>query len=288
MCNSLSAQSTADDLPILDTAYSLLLQYIRLCNVCQISHSKEERAVALVCLKTICSNINIIYNQVYLKFKMWPGSLSGTLDRKSELLTSQQKQLWWQLSFPHETQVRFLIYKVILTLESLVLLLSGKTIPQYCSPTKTNNQPSVLDQVIFRPVSIIDPYLLAIKSNYYYPLLPEPIMTEEPHQPETLTSDEDPSMQIDGKPAAKSPPRAKTISPEVITVEHSLEVITELIKEIESDDEPVESQQEGTNDCDTVPAKASSYRHRFALYRKKHISNRRCLKLIYSSPSPRA
>jgi hypothetical protein len=67
--------------------------------------------------------------------------------------------------------------------------------------------------------------------------------------------------KVTGDETSLSPVRTKT--PEVITVESSLEEITEFLKELENDEAPTQTQSDQTQ-----PVRASSYCHRFALYRK--------------------
>jgi hypothetical protein len=259
---------TTEDLPILDTACALILQHIRVCNVCQLSISAEERAVALVCLRTIWNNISLIRDQVHLNFKLSPLGLSSTQQQKREVILNLQSQLWRQLTFPHDTEVRYFTYRVILTLESIILLLSTNTFPELKLPRTYSDQPSVLQQIIFCPIKILDPYISALRRNYYYPISLEPAMVGEHENTGTPEAEEESTMQIDGKPSAQSSTKEKAPLSEVITVEHSLSVITDLIKEIESEGVPTQTQLEAIEETPARPVKASSYRHRFALYRK--------------------
>jgi hypothetical protein len=126
----------------------------------------------------------------------------------------------------------------------------------------------VLQQIIFCPIKIIDPYISALQENYYYPVLLEPAMMGEPETTETPEMEEESTMWIGSKPAVQSSTREKAPLPDVITVEHSLSVITDLIKEIESEEVPTQTQSEAIDETPDQPIKASSYRHRFALYRK--------------------
>jgi len=188
--------------------------------------------------------------------------------QKREVILNLQSQLWRQLSFPHDTEVRYLTYKVILTLESIILLLSTNKLPQLKLPRTYSGQPSVLQQIIFCPIKILDPYISALRRNYYYPILLELAMVGEHENTETPETEEESTMQIDSKPTAQSSTREKAPLSEVITVEHSLSVITDLIKEIESEEVPTQTQPEAIEETPAQPVKASSYRHRFALYRK--------------------
>ena len=45
---------------------------------------------------------------------------------------------------------------------------------------KLKSNPSIIDQIIHRPLAIIDPYTLALRRNYYFPIAPEEsIMSDE-------------------------------------------------------------------------------------------------------------
>jgi len=57
--------------------------------------------------------------------------------------------------------------------------------------------------------------------------------------------------------------------PSIITVKHSMDTISELLKEFEADDPPIQMEPEEVEIA--VPAlKSTSYRHRFAIYRRNN------------------
>jgi hypothetical protein len=91
-------------------------------------------------------------------------------------------QLWKHLSFPHETNIREHIFKIFLSIEPVIANISNWTsrdFPQNCTfPAKQKQcYPSVSEQVIWRPLSILDSYTLALQRNFYYPLtMPESTM----------------------------------------------------------------------------------------------------------------
>jgi len=82
--------------------------------------------------------------------------------------------------------------------------------------------------------------------------------TEEPITNDELMNDSEPKV-------SNTPPQSPLKAKPVITVEDSLAVIKELIEEIEADEAPIHTEAVQNPE---VPSKMSSYRHRFALYRK--------------------
>ncbi len=123
---------------------------------------------------------------------------------------------------------------------------------------KIVSSPSLLNQVIYHPLSIIDPYIIALQQNYYHPIAQDPI---------SITVTEDTEMT---NTSNNSPGCQKMNIADVITVEHSLMAITDLIKEIKVDDPPMQPEALPQPE---PPVKSSSYRHRFPLYRKSAYIN---------------
>jgi hypothetical protein len=164
-------------------------------------------------------------------------------------------KLWHQLFFPHSTEIRRLTYDLLVQLEQIIhLLLPGTKYKTYTIPSSTST-PSVTEQIIYRPVSILDPYILALRRNYYYPIAPDLTMSN--------------NAQMEGQTESCSPkhsPKRSTPSTKhPTTVESSLAAITEIIKEVEADDPPTEKE--------TAPVIVESgkkyHTHRFAIYRKQ-------------------
>ena len=151
-------------------------------------------------------------------------------------------------------------------LESILSILNIKSKPEnYYRPNKAN-KPSIIDQIIFQPVKILNPYTISLQRNYYYPISKEPLQTmtdQNEHTEEPITNDE---LMNDSEPkVSNTPPQSPQKAKTVITVEDSLEVIKELIEEIEADEAPIQTEAVQNPEA---PSKMSSYRHRFALYRK--------------------
>jgi hypothetical protein len=103
------------------------------------------------------------------------------------------------------------------------------------------------------PKQILDPYLASLFENYYFPLSAMSQMenvsdTQEGPLRKTITT----PSPIKHKP--------------VITADSSLEEISEVLNEMESDDPPVESQQETTpvfqQETQTKP---TYFKHQFAI-----------------------
>jgi len=113
--------------------------------------------------------------------------------------------------------------------------------------------PSVFNQVIWRPLAILDPYILALERNYYYPLtmMESATMEETTHQTSTISSPK---------------PRGTAQVPEIITVEHSLYAISKLLNKFEDDEPPTQPTLLQVNI--NQQKNPSSYRHCFAMYRK--------------------
>jgi hypothetical protein len=215
-------------------------------------------------MRVIYSNIDVIHKQIQLKFKLTAQSTKICIPyTQKRALTDVQASLWLHLSFPHNTEIRQLTYDTTLRVESIVncITLSQTNPSEYHKP-KNTSKPSISTQIVYRPITILDPYLLALKRNYYFPISCEPITMTEEETP--LQSEKQMEESVSESPI--SPSRAKKSQPEVITVEHSLLVIADIIKEIEADEAPVQTQTEDTPSDPSI--KASSYCHMFALYRK--------------------
>jgi hypothetical protein len=100
--------------PNLGEACTLLTQYIRVCSLCQQVLQRDERAIALQCLKMIQNNINIIYKQLQLHFKIFqPAKTTSPTMNAVRDLTVLQASLWQQLMFPHDVEVRSITYNVV-------------------------------------------------------------------------------------------------------------------------------------------------------------------------------
>lgn len=255
--------------PLLTTANNLLNQYLNLCSISQLHLSSTERKIALTCMTVIHNNIKLIHNQIQLKFKLggWAAKTTLQYQQKTNLLSTLTR-LWVHLSFPHETDVRLLLFKIILIVEDIINTFSGAYKTEPFQTIQKPNKPSILNQVVHRPINIVNPYLTSLQRNYYYPIATEIVtMSEEIHTEQytglqdVTTTDPEASKHI----AMSSTVKSKLATPEVITVEDSLTAITDLIREIEADDPP----QSNLDDPVTTPSvKASTYRHRFALYRR--------------------
>jgi hypothetical protein len=94
-------------------------------------------------------------------------------------------------------------------------------------------KPSVINRIALSEVTI-DPYLQSLQLNYYYPLSPNNMISN------SSSSSHLDSMRVDGEsmdpPTYSSNPSKQSISPEKrrVTIEDSMEVISELISEFQS------------------------------------------------------
>jgi len=167
--------------------------------------------------------------------------------------------LWGHLSFPHTTPHRSKIYNILLLIQKLTTYLDPYCLPPiaFILPDKTS-RPSIIEQVVHKPVAILSPYTLALQRNYYFALSPEPIEMSEP-----VTTN-----NMDCNASRNSSPSRSVASSAVVTVEHSLAAIAEVIKDMEMDDPPTQPEI-GFETPKIVHVKSSSYSHRFAMYRKR-------------------
>jgi hypothetical protein len=98
-----------------------------------------------------------------------------------DLVNNIQKQLWQQLSFPHGTKIRQLTFDILLSVESIQSLSVEEVVKDMYYTPRITCTPSIVDQVIYRPLTILDPYILSLQHNYY------PIAQDFP----TMVEDED-------------------------------------------------------------------------------------------------
>jgi hypothetical protein len=122
----------------------------------------------------------------------------------------------------------------------------------YYKPSK-ENKPSIVDQVMYRPIRILDPYALVLQRNYYYALTPEDVlmMTE---------------MIQESTEKYKAQGKSSDDTPSEITVEHLLDTILKLLKEFDVGEVPTQIEIE--HPMATKLVTPSSYCHRFAIYRR--------------------
>lgn len=215
---------------------------------------RDEEAVAFDCLKFIYSSVRMIHSQLLWKSKFEAG-IQTTQHFPLRSLISLHTELWYQLSYPHSTEVRQLTHSLTVLLE-LIINLHFPILHSYKFKIPSGVcTPSLSQQLIHRPITILDPYIQALHRNYYYPIAP----VEE----ESVSMADDNQMQVS---SPKQSPQKKPPSSVPITVESSIQAIADLIKEVEADDPPTES----------VPSpiaieleKQNTFTHRFAIYRKQ-------------------
>jgi hypothetical protein len=124
------------------------------------------------------------------------------------------------------------------------------------------SKPSITTQIVHQPTQILDPYLLNLQQNYYYPLSPEPDITDmDDTQMANGTAPSSPTREECSTDTQKSP------SKDTITVEHSLSVISEFISEFVANDPPTQLHEEPVIE----KPEQTTYRHRFSLYKKNSV-----------------
>ena len=215
--------------------------------------------MAVTCLSVIYNNVAMIQLQLSVELNFQRViTVNGKFQPPFPYeLIPLYTELWQQLCFPHGTEARRITYDLLITLEEIFNSnLPSLTSRKFRAP-EHKTTPSVVDQIIYQPVGILDPYILALRRNYYYPIAPEhPTMTED--------------TQMDGQTTIASPKtspnRNKLSASNAITVESSLAAIAELIKEVEADDPPTETEIHVTP---TMEHGKKPHTHRFAIYRKQ-------------------
>jgi hypothetical protein len=239
---------------LLEDLQSLLEQYTNLCNLLQIIVNQEEADLAVTCLSTIYGSVQIIQTQLSIATHFEP-----TLISSSAILSLIEPivhtQLWHQLFFPHTTIVRNSIHTLLVQLELIVtFLIPDFHYKQFRIPTRTIS-PSIIDQIINQPIAILDPFILALRQNYYYPIAPTDIMTSEDTPMEN---------HINNSSSPTQSPKRSAPTNHPITVESSLEAIADLIKEVEADDPLTEVAVQQPSESGK-----KHYTHCFAMYRKQ-------------------
>jgi len=257
---------SVDVVQLLHVLRDLLLQTDNIFTLLQDpSLSPAAVSTTQLCITTIIHNTKTVLYQIQT---LLPTSLSNNTDQCTHLVTDLMQsvkylhtKLWAQLSFPHATQYRKHIYIILLIAQQTLLHIAPYTNPaplkarRFSKPDRTS-QPSIADQVVHRPLQIIDPYIIALQSNYYYPISADSSNMPEDENEIDMIQVRPSSPPKDGKPPARTP----------VTVEHSVEAISDVLREMEADDPPTQSEAFTTPKIPAV--KSSSYRHRFAMYRR--------------------
>lgn len=257
---------------------------ITLSEIAYHTYNPEEIQIIENILKIIYSNANTALITTDPSYNNIPPDVRQLTDTETakctyESLLSLHTQLWRQLTYLHSSsKIREYIYLYLTThVKSLNTLHNHLYIPDrvaanvenFSSPQKTAS-PSVFTQIVTQPNKIIDPVLLSLRSNYYFPL--SNMITDDNNVESTdaanTTPDPGTSTQTPKSPR-RNPP---------ITVESSLETLTDLLGEMEEDDPPVQSQTTQQAIEQEEQAKPSFYKHRFSIYRKATST-------AYSAPS---
>jgi hypothetical protein len=180
--------------------------------------------------------------------------------------------LWQTLTYPSSYQVHSTTIQFLLLLDSYIsqyILPYGGSeetvlLSQFIDCRKKVASPSVSFQVSHFEITV-DPYLQSLQHNYYFPLsLGHYMGTEEsesfsPSQPVHLNSKSNQSL------------------PKTLTVEDSVDVISDLIREIQANDTEMDM-EESSPVCDAPhiikPSKVSNSSLRFSLLQKSSLTGR--------------
>jgi hypothetical protein len=225
-------------------------------------------------LHTILSHFNIITCHISTDSSTNTKSCytNGVPQLLHSKLLSLNTALWIQLTYPHPPTIRELIFSILLAHQKIYYY-SFLHIPDGCPELATSYSfpnksalPSVKTQVVTAPNKIIDPYQTALRRNYYHPLL------------STMTVETIDDNNID---SAMATPTSREPSPSskektIITVESSLETITDVLAEMDEDDPPVGtqlSQEQPTGQQQVIKEKPTCFKHRFSIYRRSALTN---------------
>lgn len=268
------ASPSVDSEKIIETVLELSEQWIALCTIVRYSQCKTEYRTVKLLMETILSHINIILTQLSVYTGVCTNAGQATHIQPSFTITNLlmlNNSLWQQLAYPHTTKTHANIFSFILAHYKIICKLQPSIDghchqPPYRLPSKSA-LPSVQSQVITNPTTIIDPYLSALHRNYYFPLISTmaedsiEAMNDGPTNPEASTRQQ------------KSPPRP---AKDIVTVENSLEVITDVLAEMEGDEPPVStplSQDQPSVQQQAIQDKPTYYKHRFSIYRRSNNTN---------------
>jgi hypothetical protein len=183
-------------------------------------------------------------------------------------LSTHHSYLWSHLSINYTEKTRLQTYALILVLENILNFWSQPSPTISYTTPDSGCRPSLIAQIVYQPKAILNHYLLSLQSNYYYPLDHEPVNMSNLSEQETAS---DTQMQSgeEGNPIPSGVSIGEigmhslaTTAP--ITVEHSLDVISDLISEIEADDPPSQLQDEPILATPNLPIQ----KHHFSLYKK--------------------
>jgi hypothetical protein len=131
-------------------------------------------------MQVIKNNMEVICKQVQLTRTLSDPSNFQIPHLQKNSLSIALAQMWLHFSFPHATNIRQLTYEIILLIENIINISSSRHTSENFSKPKHPNKPSLKTQIVTRPIEIINPYLLSLQRNYYYPIAYDPVkMSEE-------------------------------------------------------------------------------------------------------------
>jgi uncharacterized membrane protein len=120
--------------------------------------------VAVNWLSVLHSSVHMIRTQLSIGFKFHTvQAYYGNLLSFPRNIISLYTKLWHQLFFPHQIEVQRLTYEILVQLEGIIsIVLPAFPYNKFKQP-KLRSNPSIIDQIILRPLAIIDPYILALR-----------------------------------------------------------------------------------------------------------------------------
>lgn len=239
-----------------------------ICSIAAHTKCSREQNIIHHLAQTILSNIEITllhYTNTHMDSHIYIDVLQTTLHKK---LLQNHAHLWHSLKFPHPTPIRTYILKYLINLQKFV---------EFINPFLHNNlssrenflrshkqaKPSFFSQVTTHTSATIDPYLIALSKNYYFPI-------STAAMDDNMEDDTSPGTSTRNSESSNTPPP----SPKRVTVEDSIETISEIISEYEDDELPVQTQLSQHNQTaiqQSIQTKASSFTHRFSIYKRNGI-----------------
>jgi hypothetical protein len=249
---------------------ALSTNFTTVCQIAAQTKCNRERHIISTILQTITYHSTAILHP--LKYSNnTQETFQPTTDTTHRLIYKNFTALWRELKFPHDQGIRKYILKFIIHLHQYLAATKSTTdttpsqitVSEYTNPKKVA-YPSYTDQITSPTSSTIDPYIVSLSKNYYYPLS------------KTIMNDEmdDETMSQQANPPSEQPKSPSNLRKMSVTVEDSIETITDIINELEEDEPPAQTQSTQSEENAVQQAlqlKPSSYTHRFSIYRRNGL-----------------
>lgn len=154
-------------------------------------------------------------------------------------LVHYSNTLWAYLKMPSSSEFRYNSTQMLFYIDSLLTSYLLHTRSPCISSLSSKFEkparpakPSVINQITFTEVTV-DPYIRSLQLNYYYPLSPLDMMSPPSSSHlDSMGIDED--LEDAPTDSSTTSKRSKLLEKRKVTVEDSMEVISELISEIQS------------------------------------------------------